>query len=223
MNNDKLRMPFLLDLYEQYLENQDSAAFAGKAAEWYTTGTLQRLAGHRRREIRRAAVLAIGFLGDYAANACLGRALLDEDRTVRTLADHAIRSVWLRDGSDEERQRLGLILRLSAARRYAEAVARATDLIEKAPWFAEAWNQRAIAQFNLERFAESIRDGHEVLEINPYHFPAAASMGQAYLELGNQVSALESFRRAQRLNPDLEGVRAHVVRLARIVEGKGQS
>ncbi|KKL27850.1 hypothetical protein LCGC14_2381040, partial [marine sediment metagenome] len=58
------------------------------------------------------------------------------------------------------------------------------------------------------------------LEINPYHFPAATSMGQSYLELGNPVSALESFRRALRLNPDLEGIRVQVVRLARMVEDK---
>ena len=45
-------------------------------------------------------------------------------------------------------------------------------------------------------------------------------MGRAYLELSNPVSALECFRRALRLNPNLEGVRAQVVRLARLVEGK---
>jgi len=45
-------------------------------------------------------------------------------------------------------------------------------------------------------------------------------MGQAYLRLGNHVSALESFRRALKLNPDLEGVRVQVARLVRLVEGK---
>jgi hypothetical protein len=43
-------------------------------------------------------------------------------------------------------------------------------------------------------------------------------MGQAYLQLENPVSALECFRRALRLNPGLEGVRAQVVRLTRMVE-----
>ena len=41
------------------------------------------------------------------------------------------------------------------------------------------------------------RDCHEALELNPYHFIAATCMGQAYLELENPVSALESFRRAE--------------------------
>ena len=96
---------------------------------------------------------------------------------------------------------------------------RATRLIERAPWLAEVWHQRAVAHVALGRFVEAIRDCHQVLEINPYHFVAATSMGQAYLQLGNPVSALECFRRALRLNPSLEGVRVQIVRLTRMVEG----
>ena len=70
----------------------------------------------------------------------------------------------------------------------------------------------------LGQFAECIRDSHEALELNPYHYVAATSMGRAYVELGNPVSALECFRRALRLNPDLEGVRLQVARLSRLVE-----
>ena len=44
-------------------------------------------------------------------------------------------------------------------------------------------------------------------------------MGQAFLELGNRAAALESFRRALRLYPDLESVRVQVVRLGRSAEG----
>jgi tetratricopeptide (TPR) repeat protein len=178
------------------------------------------LAGNGKREVRRAAVLALGFVGDYSANQTVGRALLDDDRTVRMLAENGIRSIWTRAGNEEERQELAIIIRLNAAQQYEEAIRRAGELIEKAPWFAEAWNQRAVAQFSQGKFAESIRDCHQALEINPYHFAAATSMGQAYLELQNYVSALEAFRRAMRLNPDLEGVRAQVVRLTRMVEDK---
>ena len=37
--------------------------------------------------------------------------------------------------------------------------------------------QRAVARYNLGLFNESVRDCHEALEINPYHFVAATSMG----------------------------------------------
>jgi tetratricopeptide (TPR) repeat protein len=220
VNKDPIRSPQLLDLYEKYLDNQDSAAYIRQISARYSQGTLERLARHQFREVRRAAILALGFLGDYKCNHVMGRALLDDDRTVRTLAENGIRSVWARMGGEQERRELEEILRLNAAQQLKEVIARATKLIERCPWFAEAWYQRALAHHGLGRLADAIRDCHECLEINPYHFIAATTMGQAYLELENPVSALECFRRALRLNPDLEAVRNHVVRLARMVEDK---
>lgn len=218
MSSKSPRCPLLLVFYEQYLDHQDSANFIRLVSESYACGTLERLTRSPVREIRRGAVLALGFLGDYESNHPLGRAMLDDDRTVRTLAEDAIRKVWMRMGTAEEQQAIAMIERLNLAQQYPEAIVRSSALIEEAPWFAEAWNQRAVAEFNLGQFAESIRDGHQALEINPYHFPAATSMGHAYLELDNPVSALECFRRALRLNPDLEGVRSKVVQLTRQVE-----
>jgi tetratricopeptide (TPR) repeat protein len=218
--NQPIRTPRILDLYEKYLDNQDSVAFVNEVSLHYTQGTLQRLTLSGMREIRRAAVLALGFIGDYQSNHTLGRALLDDDRTVRTLAENGVRSVWSRMGSEKERQEIAIITRLNAAQQYKEVIRRATKLTESSPWFSEAWHQRGAAFFALGRFADAIRDCHEALEINPYHFVAATCMGQAYLELENPVSALESFRRALRLNPDLEGVRVQVVKLTRMVEDR---
>jgi tetratricopeptide (TPR) repeat protein len=218
--SDNVRMPRLLSLYQEYLDRSDSAIFINKVSKWYSQGTLERLSRHSRCEIRRAAVLALGFIADYDANHALGCALLDDDRTVRTLAENSIRCVWTRAGNDADRGELNAIMRLNSAQQYDKVVPRASKLLSRSPTLAEAWNQRAYAHHALGNFVESIRDCHEALEINPYHFIAAMGMGRAYLELGNAVSALECFRRALRLNPDLEGVRAQVVRLARRVEGK---
>ena len=218
MSDRSVKPPFLLVLYRQYLDHQDSAVFTRKISTLYTSGTLQRLVHDAGREVRRAAAMALGFVGDYDANHTLGHALLDDDRTVRMIAENSIRTIWTRAGNEAERQQLDVIIRLNAAQLHKDAVARATKLIERAPWFAEAWHQRAVAHVALGRLVESIRDCHQALEINPYHFVAATSMGQAYLELKNPISALECFRRALRLNPDLEGVRAQVVRLTRMVE-----
>jgi len=219
VSTNSARSPLLMELYQQYLEGQDSTGFVEQVSKRYASGTLQRLTRHPGREIRRAAVLALGFLGDYDSNHTLGCALHDQDRTVRTLAENGIRTLWTRAGSESERQEIHVIVRLNAAQLYRDAIIRATGLIERAPWFAEAWHQRAVANFAQGRFVESIRDCHQALEINPYHFVAATTMGQAYLELQNSISALECFRRALRLNPDLEGVRVQVTKLTRTVEG----
>ena len=219
MSTNPPRTPLLSALYREYLDHQDSTALADQVSRRYAPGTLQRLAESQDRQVRRAAVLALGLIGDYAANHTLGRALMDSDRTVRTLAQNGIRSVWTQAGNRRQRRQLQTIIRLNDAQQYEEVIRRASELIDQAPWFAEVWNQRAIARFKLGQFHDSIRDCHQALELNPYHFAAAAGMGQAYLELNNFVSALESFRRALRLSPDLEAVRVQVVRLARLVDG----
>lgn len=214
------RLPLLTIFYQQYLDDHDSDRFARKARRSYAQGTLERLAGHEAALVRRSAVIALGLLGDYRSNTTLGKALLDEDRNVRMLAENGIRKVWTRLGNTTQRRKLQLILRLNAAEQHDEAERRATELIGAAPWLAEAWHQRAVARSAIEQFVEAIRDANEALELNPYHFEAAAEMGHAYLELKNPLSALQCFRRALRLNPNQEGVRAQVHRLARKIEGK---
>ena len=92
-------------------------------------------------------------------------------------------------------------MRLNDSKRYEEAINLATQLIHESPWIAEAWCQRGMANYHRGQYESAIRDCHQALEINPYHFTAAAGMGQCYLLQDNPVAALEAFRRALRLNP----------------------
>jgi tetratricopeptide (TPR) repeat protein len=202
------------------LSDEDSARFIRSVAEFYLLSTLGRLARGGDRTTRRAATLAIGFLGDFSQNAILGRAMLDADRGVRLIAESAIREVWRRDGADMHQKHLDLVTRLNCSRQYDAAVQAATELIEECPWFAEAWNQRAIARYQLHRYEPSADDCQQTLELNPYHFAAAVGMGQCYLEIGDGVAALECFRRGLKLNPNLEGVRAQIQYLQRTLEGR---
>ena len=48
---------------------------------------------------------------------------------------------------------------------------------------------------------------------------AAVGLGHCYLELSDAVGALEAFRRALRMNPDMEGIRAQIQYLERSLEG----
>ena len=212
--------PLLDRLYHQYLEDEDSAAFIHAVAQRYTVCTLERLALCGQRITRRAAILAIGYVGQYESNAVLGKALHDEDRGVRILAENGIRELWCRSGTDTQRQALSIIVRLNASQQCEQAIQLASDLIEQAPWFAEAWNQRAIGYYQLGQYEQSSADCHQALEINPYHFGAAVGMAHCYLEMHDAFSALECFRRAVKLNPSMEDVRAQVEYLERQLEGK---
>jgi tetratricopeptide (TPR) repeat protein len=220
MQSEFTRKPVLGELYQQYLADQDTAAFVHRTSQRYTVATLARLAVAGERLVRRSAVLALGLLADYECNPVLGRALCDNDRGVRLMAETAIRSVWCRIGTAAQRQQLAALILLNRSHEFAVALRDATALIREAPWLAEVWNQRAIAQFGMGHFDPSIHDCRQALEINPYHFGAAAGMGQSYLRLGNQEAALQAFRRALGLNPELDGIRANVHYLERALKRK---
>jgi tetratricopeptide (TPR) repeat protein len=214
----KDREPRLLPLYQEYLTTEESAKFVSRVAQSYTLGTLTRLASGGDRSCRRASVLALGYLGDYAVNAALGCALHDDDRGVRMLAENAIREIWRRDGTPQQQHDLERVARWNQCGRLIEAMDLANDLLDENPSFAEAWNQRAITLFQLEDYKRSADDCHQALELNPYHFGAAVGMGHCCLEINDAYGALESFRRALKLNPELEGVRAQVGYLERALE-----
>lgn len=209
----------LLDrFYIRYLRDEESAGFIAAVANHYTVGTLERVVKCGSSLSRRGAVLALGFIGPFGCNSVLGRALRDPDRAVRLLAENAIREVWFRDGSESQRQQLAIVARLNGAEQFREASDLATQLIDEAPQFAEFWNQRAIALFQLRRFKEAANECHQTLELNPYHFGAAVGMAHCYLELGEGFAALDYFRRAFDINPNLVAVKGQIAYLQRALD-----
>ncbi len=133
MSDTWLRKPILLNPYRRYLGNQDTLAFVQAVSKSYAPSTLERLATSDDAEIRRAAVFALGFAGDYQVNHLLGRAMQDEDAGVRQLAAVACRSVWNRFGDKSQQRQLADTVRLNAARRYRDAIEIASRLLEVRP------------------------------------------------------------------------------------------
>jgi len=213
-----VRYPMLDLFYQQYLTDEDSAAFIHSVSRNYAMGTLERLATHGPRLTRRASILAIGFVGDYSANDIMGHALVDRDRAVRLLADHGIREIWQRQGTDSQQKGVKSLYRLTAQSRTEEAIDLATSLINVNSSLGEAWNQRAIAYCAEGEFEAAIEDCRETLNCNHFHFPAAMGMAHCYMQLDDAFSALDGFRLALKLNPDLDGVRNHVLHLEKILE-----
>ncbi|MDR0870488.1 MAG: tetratricopeptide repeat protein [Planctomycetaceae bacterium] len=208
-----ITLPLLTSFYRDYLRYHDLSRFISRTAKHYTQGTLCRLADARNVDTRRAAALILGFVGTYASNRTLGKLLTDRDRSTALLAETSIKSVWSRDGSEEQRHILYDVMRCIAAQNYAEAVRLANILLEEEPLFAEVRNQRAIALFALGQFQECIDDSTLVLELNPYHFGAAIGMGHAYLQTDSKEIAVMCFQHALKINPNLDSVRRHLERM----------
>lgn len=94
------------------------------------------------------------------------------DTETRHLVDEAMRK---RDGYDFEGARLLL-----------------NDAIERAPDYAEVWNQRAFILFLQDKLDEALEDADRALELEPRHFGALSGkahilMRQGRIELGQQA------------------------------------
>lgn len=200
----------LVDYFEVFLRDQDVAAFRRSVLARYTDGTLARLVRSGGAQARRAAVLALGLNGSFEANPVVAAALRDPDPTVRDLAQSALWAIWFRADSPEHNAMLQEVRDLNDRQRYQDAFDLATRLIARSPHFAEAFNQRAIAAFFLDRLPDSEADCLRTLERNPYHTGALAGLGQCYIRMGRRGEALKTFRRALKLQPYSRGLRETV-------------
>ena len=207
--------PLLVELYDRLPElrpgdDEDLWAAGARDAmrefrsairERYTEGTLQRLVLSADVRVRRAAALALGLVGTMQSNVAVAALLHDGDPLVQRFAADAMWEVWFRGGTDEQNWQLQQAVRLSDP---DDARAALDELIRQAPDFAEAYNQRAIGFFKRAEYARAVEDCEVALRLNPYHFGAAAGMGQCLLKLRRPRAALRAFRQALDLNPALE-------------------
>jgi tetratricopeptide (TPR) repeat protein len=157
-------------------------------------------------EARRQAAAWLGEVGVMADAPVLLGALSDEDEVVRVLAEHSVWKVWSRSGDAEADGLLQIGIEQMSQGDGPAAVETFTKVIERRPDFAEAWNKRATIYFLMGENEKSLHDCDEVLKRNPTHFGVLAGYGQIYLRLDQPERALDYFRRAYRINPNLRAV-----------------
>jgi tetratricopeptide (TPR) repeat protein len=156
---------------------------------------------------RAGACAVLAELGTPADLPPLMAALYDPDARVRQAAEGAIWQVWGRSG-DQPTDRLferGVAQMQSGE--LPAAVETFSRVIGMNPDFADGWNKRATVYFLLGEDDLSLKDCAEVLKRNPQHFGVLSGYGQIYVRKGDLERALDYFRRALTVNPNMEGVR----------------
>ena len=171
------------------------------------------------------AALAALFLSVSAAAADgdklddLFSRLKEADGRAAARIEREIWTEWSKSGSPA----MDLLLQRGrdamAAGKTDEAIEHLTALIDHDPDFAEGWNARATAYFNAGQYGPSVADIAEVLKRNPRHFGAMAGLGAILEQLGKPQRALEVYRAALAIHPQLKGVSEVVKRLETEVAG----
>ena len=91
--------------------------------------------------------------------------------------------------------------------RYTDALDILDQVILLDPDFVEGWNKRATVYFLVKDFGKSIADIHHTLALEPRHFGALSGLGMIFRELGEDQLALEAFREALAVHPQLKNAR----------------
>lgn len=173
----------------------------------YSESTLQRLLNSSDFCVRRAACIALGLLGTMKINLPLAALLHDEDAVVCEHAADALWSIWFRSADEAHVRELQRVIRLDVNAESADSVIAQFDSLAKAaPHFAEVFNQRAIVHFRLGEYSKSAADCEKTLRLNPVHFGAASGLAQAFLKQRKLRAALRNYRKAFRINPNIDGI-----------------
>src|SRR5262245_355456 len=160
--------------------------------------------------------------GDRAKNLdLLFEALkLAPDETTGKAIEDRIWALWITSQSDTanllmnraktamEKQDLDLALRLL------------DTVVELKPDYIEAWNRRATIFFLRKDYGRSLADIRQVLAREPRHFGALAGLGTILQDIGEDAPALDAFRRALAIHPNLKGIGERIKTLSEKVEGR---
>lgn len=159
---------------------------------------------------RAEAVAWLALHGRRADQPLLLARLRDEDAFVRALAEQGLWRLWSRSGDAAVDRLLAEGAASMQAGRLDEAIAAFGEVIRRRPAFAEGWNKRATARYLAGDYAGSLADCDEVLRRNPDHFGVLSGYGQIHFRLEQYERAIDYWRRALRVNPNLPGIEANI-------------
>jgi tetratricopeptide (TPR) repeat protein len=173
---------------------------------------------HADVQMRRNAAHRLGEIGVMSDSAALQRALRDADEGTRENAEHAMWQIWERSGDPQIDRLYRTGVEQMNGGEWRKAIATFTRIIELKPDFAEGWNKRATLYFLAGEYHKSLADCAQVIKRNPYHFGALAGYGQIYLRLEDYARALDYFRRALEVNPNMDSVKLNILLLEQLLE-----
>ena len=129
-------------------------------------------------------------------------------------------AAWNRSGSPSMDLLAQRADKAMEAEDYGTAMMHLNDLTRLAPDFAEGWNKRATLHFIQGKYGPSLEDIARTLKLEDRHFGALSGLGIILDRVGDKEGALEAYRRAIEIHPNLPGAEEGIRKLTREVEGE---
>ncbi|MDA0822968.1 MAG: tetratricopeptide repeat protein [Proteobacteria bacterium] len=173
-----------------------------------------------------ALMIAIGATNCHAdqTDERLGTLFIDlqetTDRRVAKLAESEIWAIWHESPDKKSSEIMRNARRALDENDFDSAIAIINALVEHAPEFAEAWNQRAIVLYLAGDFPGALRDIEQTLMLEPRHFGALSGRAQVYLQLDEPELALEAFESALERNPWMDNIREQIAMVRAYMKSK---
>ena len=199
------------------LEKKDLPGLLGLLRSRWTSEQIISILSASDCDARKVASLALSLVGCRKCVEKLVAQLKDPDPMTNEMAEHALWSIWFRCGNSESNCHVARGSLALGRREFDEAMDCFTHAIEADPDFAEAYNQRAIANYLTDQFEASIADCRKATELMPCHFGAWAGMGHCYIHLGQPGRAIRCYERALKINPHLACVAESIEELRKQV------
>ncbi len=167
--------------------------------------------------VSRAATTALGLIGGMNVVPELVEKLKSKDKRATLITEEALWNIWSHSGDESVDEMFQAGKKHLENENYFEAIEQFTEVIESSPNFAEGYNQRAIVFFVLEKWENALEDCQKTVKLNPHHFGAYAGMGHVYLRLGKIGEAVDAYKQALTINPNLISIANTLVRLRRVL------
>jgi tetratricopeptide (TPR) repeat protein len=177
-----------------------------------------------RYAIMAAALLVLSWVGGSKAIADQSDSRLDDlfselksagDPSLGYAVEQRIVLIWLESGNDEANRMMREGIGAMNGGNLGLALETFDRMVEIAPDFAEAWNKRATVHFLMGDYRASIADIDRTLLLEPRHFLALSGLGMVEIQLDNPANAIDAFKRALSIHPQMPGPRANIEYLRR--------
>ena len=130
--------------------------------------------------------------------------VLQQTKNINTIraTENQIWEVWLQHPNADVVKLMAIGTERMNLQRYTDALLIFSQVIDRYPEFAEAWNKRATLYYIVGNYDASLTDIEQTLALEPRHFGALSGLGMVYIQRRELVKAQQAFEDLIRIHPN---------------------